>query len=183
VGVTSRIDGTTADFDEGQRVSRLLSSPDRERLLPGVTDTELKILAGLAAGRTYAEIAGRLGFRPKTVKNKGLVLLKKISPRRRRIEAVSRLVELAHSNVPTAELERVQQVLSDAVLSGRELRLLELMATGHSINEVALALGLRGKSVKNHVSNIVQKLEVPNRTAAAVLWLLAAGPSEDCFEK
>jgi len=59
-----------------------------------------------------------------------------------------------------------QQDLLDP-LSLRELEVLHLMAQGATNGEIALALALAVETIKRHVSNILSKLEVGNRTQAA----------------
>ena len=54
-------------------------------------------------------------------------------------------------------------------LSARELQVLRLIATGKTNKEIANELHLSGKTVDRHVSNIFNKLDVPNR-AAATAW-------------
>lgn len=44
-------------------------------------------------------------------------------------------------------------------LSGREIEVLQLLAQGQSVNEIAQAMGLSPKTVANHQSAIKQKLE------------------------
>jgi DNA-binding NarL/FixJ family response regulator len=54
-------------------------------------------------------------------------------------------------------------------LTGRErevLELLELLAAGLPTSRVAQRLGLSGKTVRNHVSAVLTKLQVPDRAAA-----------------
>jgi len=53
-------------------------------------------------------------------------------------------------------------------LTARERELLELLAQGHSNPEIAERLGLRHKTVRNHVSNIFSKLQVADRAQAIV---------------
>ena len=53
-------------------------------------------------------------------------------------------------------------------LSDRELEVLRLIAGGHSNAEIALRLILSEKTVKGHVSNILGKLQLADRTQAAV---------------
>lgn len=52
-------------------------------------------------------------------------------------------------------------------LSGREIDVLKLLATGTSNREIADKLVLAEGTVKNHVSNILSKLHAENRTQAA----------------
>lgn len=53
-----------------------------------------------------------------------------------------------------------------AELSEREHEILELIARGHKNNEIANRLVLSEKTVRNHVSNIMSKLQVTDRTQA-----------------
>jgi DNA-binding NarL/FixJ family response regulator len=57
----------------------------------------------------------------------------------------------------------------DEELSGREIEVLKLLATGASNREIADRLTLAEGTVKNHVSNILSKLHAENRTQAANL--------------
>jgi len=53
-------------------------------------------------------------------------------------------------------------------LSDRELEVLRLLANGHSNREIATALFLAEGTVKNHVTNVLAKLGVRDRTQAAL---------------
>jgi DNA-binding NarL/FixJ family response regulator len=53
-------------------------------------------------------------------------------------------------------------------LTGREREVLELLASGRRNHEMGRRLGLSEKTVRNHVSAILLKLQVPDRTAAAI---------------
>ena len=53
-------------------------------------------------------------------------------------------------------------------LTKRELEVLKLLAVGMYNKEVAEKLNISERTVKNHVSNISKKLEVTDRTQAAV---------------
>jgi DNA-binding NarL/FixJ family response regulator len=45
---------------------------------------------------------------------------------------------------------------------------LSLLAAGKRNHEIATELGLSDKTVRNHVSNVLMKLQVTDRTAAAI---------------
>jgi len=61
---------------------------------------------------------------------------------------------------------RAEAALPD--LTPRERDVLELLATGTRNAEIGRAPGLTEKTVRNHVSAILVKLGVPDRTAAAL---------------
>jgi DNA-binding NarL/FixJ family response regulator len=52
--------------------------------------------------------------------------------------------------------------------SSGEREVLELLAAGCRNHEIARRLGMSVKTVRNHVSQVLVKLEVPDRTAAAL---------------
>lgn len=75
---------------------------------------------------------------------------------------VERLSELAQM---FATLET--SVVQDARLTSRELQVLELIAQGISNREIASQLTIEVGTVKNHVHNILDKLNVSSRSEAA----------------
>jgi DNA-binding NarL/FixJ family response regulator len=65
-----------------------------------------------------------------------------------------------------AQQEYASQVFPE--LTDRERDVLSLIAAGKRNSEIATALTLSDKTVRNHVSNVLLKLQVPDRTAAAL---------------
>src|SRR3954469_8543680 len=53
-------------------------------------------------------------------------------------------------------------------LTDREREVLDLLAAGLRNHAIAARLGLSEKTVRNHVSSVLLKLQVPDRTAAAI---------------
>ena len=65
-------------------------------------------------------------------------------------------------------LENVRQAL--AQLTDQERRVLAEVASGKSDKEIALALHLEGKTVRNYLVQVYRKLGVNSRTQAALLY-------------
>lgn len=56
-------------------------------------------------------------------------------------------------------------------LSARETYILQMVSLGKSNKEIAEALAISEKTVRNYISNIFKKLNVSNRTEAASYWI------------
>jgi DNA-binding NarL/FixJ family response regulator len=74
------------------------------------------------------------------------------------------------------ELEKLERVWGEPdelfiPLSPREMEILRLIARGLSNKEIAYKLGISPQTVKNHVTSILRKLGVSDRTQAAVYAL------------
>lgn len=77
--------------------------------------------------------------------------------------------------------ENAQSIYSP--LSPRELQVLELIAGGQTNKEIAVQLDISNQTVKNHVSSILRKLAVNDRTQAVVYamrrgWIKVSLPGE-----
>ena len=74
------------------------------------------------------------------------------------------LIPMLHSKLiqKDAEKEKI------SLLTDRELELLKLLALGMLNKEIAERLSITERTVKNHVSNIFKKIDVSDRTQAAV---------------
>jgi DNA-binding NarL/FixJ family response regulator len=108
--------------------------------------------------------AGATGYIRKQVGNEELL---------RAIEAVRRGEALLDPQVTRRVLQRLRQAerLIDASafsdLSRRELEVLLLVSQGKSNNEIAQALSVSEKTVRNHVSTLLEKLNLSNRVQLA----------------
>ncbi|SCD66280.1 two component transcriptional regulator, LuxR family [Streptomyces sp. SolWspMP-sol7th] len=76
-----------------------------------------------------------------------------------------------------AQEEQAPQQPRGGSLTEREREVLGLIADGRSNREIARALVLSEKTVKTHVSNILMKLDLADRTQAA-LWAVRHGYSD-----
>ena len=61
------------------------------------------------------------------------------------------------------------------VLSGQERRVLALVAEGKTNKEIGVALGLSDKTVKNYLSNMLDKLQLTRRSQAAAFFVQHSG--------
>ncbi len=66
----------------------------------------------------------------------------------------------------TADTEMAESIRTE--LSDRELEVLKLIANGKDNAQIAAELVISPKTVKNHISNILMKLQIQNRIQAAV---------------
>ena len=82
--------------------------------------------------------------------------------------AVAARVLALLANAPAAD------PLRHTGLTEREREVLGLLAAGRGTHEIARRLYLSPKTIRNHVSAILAKLEVPDR-AQAIAWARAAG--------
>lgn len=57
------------------------------------------------------------------------------------------------------------------IITNREYQIFQLLVDGHTTNEISNFLNISKKTVRNHISNVIQKLGVTNRNQA-ILELL-----------
>ena len=69
------------------------------------------------------------------------------------------------------DISAMPEALHASRLTDRESEVLTLLAHGHSTNNIAHALSISPSTVRNHVRNILQKLQVHNRLEAVIYAL------------
>lgn len=112
-------------------------------------------------------IAGASGYLLKQIGGQELV---------RAIEAVAAGRSLLDPAVTQTVLAKVQQLAAArqpdgvAQLSAQEQKVLALVAQGKTNKEIAVALGLSDKTVKNYLSNVFDKLHLSRRSEAAAFF-------------
>jgi two-component system NarL family response regulator len=136
--------------------------------LPGISGIEatLKILAAHPSARilifsTFArdeEIhralrAGALGYLQKSASRPDL------------LKAI-RTVAAGRQSLPPDIAARLQERLTRPDITPRELEILTLVTRGNANKEIAATLGIAEDTVKQHVSRILQKLNVNDRAQA-----------------
>ena len=104
-------------------------------------------------------------------------LLKDVQPEElaRAIRAAQRNEAVLHSEVAAKLMQEftAPRPAEDSVeqLTEREMDVLRLIAKGQSNKEIADSLIISEKTVKTHVSNILSKLHLADRTQAAIYAL------------
>lgn len=58
--------------------------------------------------------------------------------------------------------------MSKGILTKREREVFELLIKNYTTKEIAEKLGISEKTVRNHISNVMQKLDVKGRSSAVV---------------
>jgi DNA-binding NarL/FixJ family response regulator len=92
------------------------------------------------------------------------------------IEAAARGESLISPTIAAKVLQRIRSTSTQpeyestirAELSDREIEVLKLIANGKDNAVIAAELHISPKTVKNHISNILMKLQIDNRIQAAV---------------
>jgi len=148
------MDGVTAT----SRIREIL--PDVKVLILTVNADDMNVFQGIKAGAT--------GY-----------LLKDCTP-----DDLSRAIETVYAGdtIMSPEVARKMLLAFEEVdeepeapdLSSRELDVLRAIARGKGNKQVATDLGISGKTVRNHVSNIYKKLHIYDRTQA-VLYAIREG--------
>jgi len=87
------------------------------------------------------------------------------------ILAAIRAVHAGQRRIPAAVGTRLAERLTALGLSEREQRVLDLVATGKSNKEIAAALEITEATVKGHMTNVLGKLGVTDRTQAVITAL------------
>jgi two-component system, NarL family, response regulator DevR len=139
------------------------------QILSKLPDTRVLVLTSVADETLVDEAirAGAHGYLLKEIDGRGL------------LQAVFDVAE-GKSILDPAVTARVIQLVKGgssasrdalAVLSPQERKVLALIAEGQTNKEVASALGLAEKTVKNYLSNIFEKLHVSRRSQAAAMFV------------
>lgn len=60
------------------------------------------------------------------------------------------------------------EVICMSILTKREKEIFDLLVINYSTSDIALKLGISEKTVRNHISNVIQKLGVSSRSQAII---------------
>lgn len=147
--VMPRLDGI-----EAIRQIRAVSPATKVLVLTSFTEDE-KVFAAVKAGAA--------GY-----------LLKDVQPQDlgEAIRVVQRGEALLHPSIAARLMQEFateeRRPAAPDALTDREMDVLRLIARGRANKEIAVDLGVAEKTVKTHVSNILQKLHLADRTQAAL---------------
>src|ERR1700746_2691106 len=80
-----------------------------------------------------------------------------------------RMVHAGQRRIPSEIALQLAEHAADDALTPRELDVLRGIAKGHSNKTIALDLNIVEHTVKNHIKSILSKLDVTDRTGAAIV--------------
>lgn len=125
-------------------------------------ELKVTIISGVAEPEVAEEAIGlgAKGYFPKSITVTAMV------NGVRRVLAGELVDDLIAKNDKADQAPSVQERFG---LTSREFEVLKMIALGHSNKRIASELDLKEVTVKFHVSNLMAKLDVSNRTQAAVL--------------
>ena len=69
---------------------------------------------------------------------------------------------------PPKTLESEGTIIKNKVLTKREREVFSLLTKNKTTRDIAVELGISEKTVRNHISNVMQKLGVKGRASAVV---------------
>ena len=72
------------------------------------------------------------------------------------------------NSIKATQLESEGKILNKKILTKREKEVFELLVINFTTKEIATKLGISEKTVRNHISNAMQKLGVKGRAGAVV---------------
>ena len=122
-------------------------TPEIRSLILSVAAGEHEIMEAVKAGVS--------GYLPKSVERPEL------------LEAI-RTIATGGDYFPTSIRRKLEISHARTPLSDREFEVLKLMVDGHLNKEIADILGVAEITVKQHVSSVLRKLDVHDRTQAAI---------------
>lgn len=181
VEVIGEADSVASAIDEAARLQPAVVVMDMRLPDGSGVDACREILAGRSATRVLfltsyddedamfaAVFAGASGYLLKEIGEESLVRAVKTVAAGQSIldPAAARAIRERLHSMSRADLSGVE----GEPLSAQEQRVLALVASGKTNKEIAAALDLSGKTVKNYLSNIFHKLHISRRSQAAAIY-------------
>jgi len=151
---------------DGIKAAKLISSlaPKTKILMLSIHDDDEKIISALRAGAT--------GYILKDADQKDFIEIIRHT-HLGKSHSSPYLANLTLNRVPShvdlSEEERKRQFSQKYGLTEQELKILHLLAEGLSNEEMSRLINLARETIKMHLKGLFRKLQVKNRTEAAVL--------------
>lgn len=151
---------------DGIKAAKLITSlaPMTKILMLSIHDDDEKIISALRAGAT--------GYILKDADQKDFIEILRHT-HQGKIHASPYLANLALNRATSpdnlSEEERKRQLSQRYNLTEQELEILDLLAGGLSNQEISRMVNLSRETIKMHLKGLFRKLQVKNRTEAAVL--------------
>jgi DNA-binding NarL/FixJ family response regulator len=82
-----------------------------------------------------------------------------------------RVVHEGERHVQADVAAEIAKHTADATLTGREIEVLRLVASGHANKDISVRLSINDETTKTHIKNILAKLGAKDRTHAVSLGL------------
>lgn len=165
------------EIDEGKTLDLIdeirMTYPQKKVLVLGIDDRPEMILRYIEAGAS-GYILQNESIKEVVQKVQAATEEKAIVSPSVAAAMMKRLSRLANLEAPIAYMKaRAPQLVQ---LTSREREVLQLVTDGHTNQEIAEELVIECGTVKNHVHNILKKLEVNNRHEAASIYQLRQQP-------
>lgn len=165
--------GMASSGKEGLQTARELN-PDVVLLdlrMPDMSGVE--VAAALRAARSESRILILTNYQLdedifKAIEAGALGYLLKSASQEEVVDAI-RAVSEGKRRIPAALATRLAEHMGRSALSAREQEVLELLVQGQTNKEIAQALGISDITVRNHVVNLLSKLNAKDRTEAATI--------------
>jgi len=151
---------------DGIKAAKLISSLVRKTkiLMLSIHDDDEKIISALRAGAT--------GYILKDADQKDFIEIIRhtyLGKAHSSPYLANLTLERTQSQENLTEEERKKQLLQKYSLTEQELKILYLLAEGLSNEEISHLINLSRETIKMHLKGLFRKLQVKNRTEAAVL--------------
>lgn len=156
------------------RMPRMSGIEACREIRSAVPETNILMLTSFADEQAVmaAIVAGASGFMLKEIQTPELVEAMRVVGRGGKtldpVSAAAVIDQIRKGNVVSEE-DRIAQQLSE-----RELKILDLIAEGHTNREIGEQMFLSEKTVKHHVSDILGKLGINRRVEAAAFSIRRA---------
>lgn len=123
---------------------------------------DFKVFSPRRMETVYSEEIEKIRSEKSSREEENQELYQKKSVLDKRIHLISNIINRPMNNINSADTEKLE------LLTDREREILVQIAEGKLNKEIAMSLDISERTVKNHISSIFRKIDVLDRTQAAV---------------